>query len=348
MSLSLVLPQFQVNDEGAGPAVAVDGDGDFIITWSSGGEVFAQYYNADGTADGSEFQVNDEGGNPAVAVDGDGNFIITWSATDGQDPGDIDIFAQRFTVTDEAENTSPTVSLDATASILENGLATLTGTITDPDVSDTFTLDVDWGDPLSPNNTETFTFDSSPTGSQTFTLEHQYLDDNPSETASDTYAISATVTDNNGAASSDTEDVDVNNVAPTITEVIPESVFLDDDDDDDDDRRHHHRHDDDDDDEGLSITVGGTFTDPGSLDLHTGEAFWSDGISTDLTIVEFDGFTGSFTTSRFFSEDELEDNFPEVGDDVFQLGVTTTITDDDTGTAEEFLEFLVSEEGGIV
>ena len=232
-------------------------------------------------------------------------------------------------------NEAPMLNLEPVMTIDENGIATLTGTITDSDTSDTFTLDVDWGDPLSPNNTETFTFDSSPTGSQTFTLEHQYLDDNPSETPSDTYAISATVTDNNGGASSDTEDVDVNNVAPTITEVIPESVFLDDDDDYDDD-------------EGLSITVGGTFTDLGSLDIHTGEALWSDGISTDLTIVEFDGFTGSFTTSRFFSEDELEYNFPEVGDDVFQLGVTTTIVDDDTGTTEEFLEFLVSEEGEIV
>ncbi len=233
---------------------------------------------------------------------------------------------------------APTLSLDTVNAINENGIATLTGTITDSDTSDTFTLDVNWGDPDSPNNTETFTFDSSDTGSQTFTLEHQYLDDNPSGTPSD-YTINATVTDSNGGAGSYTETVDVNNVAPTITSVIAESVFIDDDNGIDDG--------DDDGDEGVLITVTGTFTDPGTLDIHTGTAEWSDGFSVDIDDIVLGDRT--FTTSRFLSEEKLENNFSEVGDDVFQLGITTTIRDDDSGESEEFfLEFSISEEGEIV
>ena len=231
-----------------------------------------------------------------------------------------------------------TLSLEPVNAINENGIATLTGTITDPDPSDTFTLDVNWGDSDSPNNTETVTFDSSDTGSQTFTLEHQYLDDNPSKPSSDTYTISATVTDNNEGMGSDTETVDVNNVAPTITSVIAESLFIDDDNGIDDG--------DDDDDEGVLITVTGTFTDPGTLDIHTGTVEWSDGFSVDIDDIVLGERT--FTTSRFLSEDKLENNFSEVGDDVFQLGITTTIRDDDSGESEEFfLEFSRSEEGEI-
>ena len=150
---------------------------------------------------------------------------------------------------------------------------------------------------------------------------------------------------------SDSTEVIVNNVAPTIAEVMVESVFIDDDDNDDINY-------DTDDDEGLLVTVKGTFTDPGILDTHTGEAIWSDGVSTDLTIVGFDSFTGSFTTTRFLSEDVLEENFPEIDDDnnnfpglddddIFKVGVNLTITDDDTGTDTQLFEFFAAEEGGI-
>lgn len=89
--------QFQVSDRQGDPAVAVEGDGDFVITWSDG-EVFAQYYNADGTPDGDELLVDDNGSAPAVAVDENGDFVITWSASNAQNPGDVDIFAQRYSV----------------------------------------------------------------------------------------------------------------------------------------------------------------------------------------------------------------------------------------------------------
>ena len=56
------------------------------------------------------------------------------------------------------DNVAPTLTLDAVAMIDENGVATLTGTIDDPGTLDTFTLDVNWGDPLSPDNIQQFAF----------------------------------------------------------------------------------------------------------------------------------------------------------------------------------------------
>jgi len=83
------------------PDVALDADGDFIITWLSGGSrngIFAQRYDSNGIAQGSEFQVN-TGTNgfqsPAVATDSGGDFIVVW--TGGQDGSSDGIFAQRFT-----------------------------------------------------------------------------------------------------------------------------------------------------------------------------------------------------------------------------------------------------------
>ena len=259
----------------------------------------------------------------------DNNYNIQVTVTDSG--GLTDVQDITVSVTDEVENTSPTISLDTTVSILENGLATLTGTITDPDVSDTFTLALDWGDPLSPNNTETFTFDSSSTGSQTFTLEHQYLDDNPSNTPSDTYTIQATVTDNNQETGSDSQELTVNNIAPSFGDLTVTSVFIDDDDDDDDDR---------DDGEGLSITIEGTFTDPGSLDLHNGTATWSDGFSGGFEEITLGD--RSFMITRFLSEDQLEDDFPELDDDLVRIGVDISLFDDDLGTDTTTFEFEVS------
>ncbi len=256
-------------------------------------------------------------------ANGDNNYEFQVTVTDSEGLSDSQEIT--ITVTDEVENTAPTISLDTNVSILENGLATLTGTITDPDVSDTFTLTLDWGDPPSPNNTETFNFDSSSTVSQTFSLEHQYLDDNPSDTASDTYIIQATVTDNNQETGSDTQELTVNNVAPSFGELTVTSVFIDDDDGDDG--------------EGLSITIEGTFTDPGSLDLHNGTATWSDGFSggfEEITLGE-----RSFIITRFLSEDQLKDNFPEIDDDTVRIGIDISLFDDDLGTDTTTFEFEV-------
>ena len=70
---------------------------------------------------------------------------------------------------------------------------TFSGTFTDPGTQDTYTLVVNWGEGAP----QTYHYAA---GATTFSQTHQYLDDNPSGTLSDTYAIHVTATDNDGGA----------------------------------------------------------------------------------------------------------------------------------------------------
>jgi len=85
------------------PSVAMDADGDFVITWYGEGAddtagVFAQRYNASGTAQGSEFLVNTHTTGTqsvsSIAMDADGDFVIAWQS--GQDGSVTGIYVQRF------------------------------------------------------------------------------------------------------------------------------------------------------------------------------------------------------------------------------------------------------------
>jgi VCBS repeat-containing protein len=87
--------------------VAMDGVGDFVITWTSyeqdgsSTEIYAQRYNAAGVALGDEFRVNTTTANSqyhsTVAMDSDGDFIVTWSSL-SQDGSGWGIYAQRYNV----------------------------------------------------------------------------------------------------------------------------------------------------------------------------------------------------------------------------------------------------------
>jgi hypothetical protein len=86
---------------------------------------------------------------------------------------------------------------------------------------------VNWGDPLSPDNEQTFVLgmvlltkadngiDWDP-ATRLFSVDHVYLDDNPSGTPSDDYTITVTVTDDDTGVGTDTTTVTVTNVAPVI------------------------------------------------------------------------------------------------------------------------------------
>jgi Ca2+-binding RTX toxin-like protein len=84
-------------------AVAMDADGDFVITWTSNNQdgsllgIYAQRYNAAGVAQGGEFRVNtttvNDQRDSKVAMDANGDFVITWWGKDGSGWG---VFAQRY------------------------------------------------------------------------------------------------------------------------------------------------------------------------------------------------------------------------------------------------------------
>ncbi len=87
------------------PSVAMDADGDYLITWASWGQdgsgtgVYAQRYAADGTPHGTETRVNtttlDHQREPSVAMDADGDYLITWASL-GQDGSGYGVYAQRY------------------------------------------------------------------------------------------------------------------------------------------------------------------------------------------------------------------------------------------------------------
>lgn len=98
--------EFRVNvygiDKQVEPVVAMDGDGDFAVAWSSflqdgsGYGVYARQYNAAGTpvfdsVDG-EFRVNETAHDwqrqPAISMDETGKFVVTWTSFGQDNPED--------------------------------------------------------------------------------------------------------------------------------------------------------------------------------------------------------------------------------------------------------------------
>lgn len=110
--ITYLMQDFQVNDNTSGrcqhrqPAVAMKGDGRYVVAWTDyrdvHRDVYFQIFDANGNRVGSNIRVNDDTGKsdqyyPEIAMDGNGNFVIIWedqrntSATNGQ------IYGQRYT-----------------------------------------------------------------------------------------------------------------------------------------------------------------------------------------------------------------------------------------------------------
>ncbi|MEM1207552.1 MAG: hypothetical protein AAGN66_30235 [Acidobacteriota bacterium] len=99
----------QVNSAGLGqqifPAVAGNGQGDFVVAWvaygptTTGADVWAQRMDAAGAKVGTEFQVNSFGTGDQENVDAamatDGSFLIVWES-DVQDGDEGGIYAQLY------------------------------------------------------------------------------------------------------------------------------------------------------------------------------------------------------------------------------------------------------------
>ncbi|MEZ0372049.1 MAG: fibronectin type III domain-containing protein [Candidatus Sericytochromatia bacterium] len=121
-------------------AVAMDADGDFVITWTSYGQdgdvsgIFAQRYNSAGQAQASEFPVNSYTSSfqrsPAVAMDSTGNFVISWESVN-QDGSSGGVYAQRYHSLGQAQGSvfavntyttglqrSPAIAMDAEGDFL--------------------------------------------------------------------------------------------------------------------------------------------------------------------------------------------------------------------------------------
>jgi hypothetical protein len=87
-------------------AVALDGDGDFVVAWESLGQdgsdygVFARRFSSSGVAQAAEFQVNTttlyQQRQPAIAANAAGSFVIAWEGKSQDSASDYGVFARRF------------------------------------------------------------------------------------------------------------------------------------------------------------------------------------------------------------------------------------------------------------
>jgi len=103
------ISEFRANgttsDDQSFPAVATFSGGGFAVVWQSKDQdgddngIFAQMYDSDGQAAGSEFQVNsttsDKQEHPDVAALDGGGAVVVWQSN-GQDGDSFGIFARRF------------------------------------------------------------------------------------------------------------------------------------------------------------------------------------------------------------------------------------------------------------
>jgi hypothetical protein len=108
--------EFRVNTTTGGDqeysAVAMNGAGNFVVTWSSYGQdgsgwgVYAQRYDANGNALGGEFRVNTttlgDQEYSSVAMDPAGDFVVTWSSN-GPNATGWDVFGQRYNASGVAQ-----------------------------------------------------------------------------------------------------------------------------------------------------------------------------------------------------------------------------------------------------
>jgi len=146
-------------------------------------------------------------------------------------------------------NTPPALTgTSVTSPINENDIASVTGTIIDPDAVQPHDLTIDWGDGSS-------TTTNLKPAVISFSVAHRYLDDNSPATGSRIYPIGLSISDNAGGNSSSGLAVTVNNVAPSLTNVaITSPIPLN-----------------------STATLSGNFTDPGTLDTFALTINWGDG-----------------------------------------------------------------------
>ncbi len=133
-----------------------------------------------------------------------------------------------------------TASFDEVA-IEEGDTAELTVNIDDPGTKDTFTVTVNWGD-----GSDSQVFENVAAGTTKFTHTHLWLDDNPTDTTSDTNTVSIKVEDDDKEFDETETAIVVANVAPRNVDAGPAIVAASD----------------------QPFTLFGSFEDPGTLDTH--------------------------------------------------------------------------------
>ncbi len=259
-------------------------------------------YSDVGTQDTHTLTINwGEGAPQTFAVSG-GSFSFTHQYLDDNPTGTpSDVYAIGVVLTDDdtgsvagsttttVTNLAPVILTVSATSANEDGVVTLTGTYSDVGTQDTHTLTINWGEGAP----QTFAVSGG-----SFSFTHQYLDDNPTGTPSDVYAIGVVLTDDDTGSVAGSTTTTVTNLAPVILTVSATSANED----------------------GV-VTLTGTYSDVGTQDTHTLTINWGEGAPQTFAVSG-----GSFS----FTHQYLDDNPTGTPSDVYAIGVV--LTDDDTGS----------------
>lgn len=186
-------------------------------------------------------------------------------------------------------NQAPIINSINSQTINEGDTYTASVNFTDPD-SQSWTASVDYGD-----NSGVQTLTSNTTS---FNLNHLYQQNG-------SYTINITITDNQGASSSQATLVTVNNLAPVVYMISSSTVpvLL-----------------------GTSINATANFFDPGVLDTHTASWDWGDGTTTAGTVSESLG-AGSVNDSHTYLQTGVYE-------------ITLTVTDNDGASGSRTYQYI--------
>ncbi|HRQ41055.1 MAG TPA: PKD domain-containing protein [Chloroflexota bacterium] len=266
-----------------------------VVDWGDGiTETFSYGAGTTSFSETHQYLDDDPSGTPAD------DYTITLTLTDDDTGSDAD----STTVT--VSNVAPALSNLTATDVDENGVATLSGGITDPGTLDTFTVVVDWGD----GSSDTY---NHAAGTTNFSETHQYLDDDPSGTPADEYTVTVTISDDDTGMGSDTAVLTVSNLAPDLFNIAATPLNID---------------------ENNTITVTGQISDVGTLDSFSLVIDWADGITETFN---YPAGTTSFLATHLYEDDALQQLRAPLAD----FDIVLTLMDDDTGSDSETITVQV-------
>jgi PKD repeat protein len=188
-------------------------------------------------------------------------------------------------------NQAPSITSFGVTAGSEGGSSTLALTFADVDVLDTHTVSVAWGDGSTSGPTDLAA------GVTTFEASHVYAD-------TGTYSVVLTLADSAGHTVTANASVSPANVAPVVgsLSLSPSSVV-----------------------DHETLTVSGTFTDPGTADTFTLTVEWGDGTSSTDSLA---AGTRSFSATHAYAA-------------AGPVTITATVTDRDSGRSSSSAELVV-------
>lgn len=195
----------------------------------------------------------------------DGLYPVHLLVTDEDGASDID------SVTVFVTNQPPQAEISIVSPINENELTTLSGTLSDAGIYDSYVLQVSWGDGIS----DTFNYSA---GTSVFTENHIYVDDVPSGTASDLYTITLNLSDDDGGVFTTTKSVLVNNLPPILFNIAHPDIV----------------------EENEPVTLTGELVDASPIDSLIILIDWGDGITETLSVSP--GMS-DFTETHVYTDD---------------------------------------------